>query len=239
MAELPVESQHDSCRAQEFALGQRQGQKGFSKVEKYYNNEKGIALVTALLLTLIGLAIILAAVYFVTQGTKGSGFQKRYATALEASNGGVEIITKEIIPKTIGGTPLSALGNYNNMLSENAPTAAEDSCFTVKLTTATSSWSTACNVNNSSLDPTVSPDMTLTLNGVAPQPNYVVFTKIVDTIPGNTDTSGISLQGSGVVQGSAGIITPQHFPYIYRIEVQGQRQTNPDEKANLSAVYAY
>ncbi|MGD0282732.1 MAG: hypothetical protein ABSB95_10255 [Dissulfurispiraceae bacterium] len=197
-----------------------------------HKNQKGIALVTALLLTLIGLAIILAAVYFVTQGTKMSGFQKKYATALEASHGGVEIITKEIIPKTIGGTALSSLGTFSSMLSENTT----DACFTAKLTTATNSWGASC---SSTLDPTNNPDITLTLNGVGSQPNLTVYAKIVDTVPGNSDTSGISLLGAGVVQSQSGIIAPQHFPYIYRVEVQGQRQTNPDEKANLSATYAY
>lgn len=200
-------------------------------MKNYCDNEKGIALVTALLLTLIGLAIILAAVYFVMQGTKASGFQKRYATAFEASNGGVEIMTKEIITKTIGGTVLSSLGTYGGVLAANVT----DACFTTKMTTATNSWG-AC---NSSLDPTASPDITLTLNGTGGSANFVVYTKVVDTVVGNTDTSGISLQGAGVVQSSAGIITPQHFPYIYRVEVQAQRQTNPDEKSDLSALYAY
>jgi len=198
-----------------------------------HKNEKGIALVTALLLTLIGLAIILAAVYFVIQGTKMSGFQKKYATALEASHGGVEIVTNEIIPKTIGGTALSSLGNYSNMLYANP---ANDSCFTAKLTTATNLWNPSC---SSTLNAYPNPDITLTLNGVPPQPNLTVYVKIVDTVPGNTDTSGISLLGGGVVDAQSGIITPQHFPYMYRVEVQGQRQTNPDEKANLSVVYAY
>ncbi len=201
-----------------------------------YNNEKGIALVTALLLTLISLAIILAAVYFLTQGTKMSGFQKKYATALEASYGGVQIITNDIIPKTIGGANLSFL-KISGMLVPNVT----DQCFSAKLTSATNSWVTsgACSNASTSLSAANSPDITLTLQGVGSQPNLQVSIKIVDTVPGNTDTSGISLLGSGVVGAQSGIITPQHNPYIYRVEVQGQRQTNPDEKANLSAIYAY
>ena len=212
-------------------------EEGYFQVRRYYGGEKGIALVTALLLTLIGLAIILAAIYFVMQGTKVSGFQKRYATALEASNGGVEIMTKEIIGKTIGGAGLSTLGTYGGMLLASV----NDTCFTAKMTTATNSWSASAACNNVSLsfDPTVSPDITLTLNGAGGSANFSVYTKVVDTVIGNSETSGIALQGAGVVQSSSGIITPQHFPYIYRVEVQGQRQTNPDEKANLSAVYAY
>jgi hypothetical protein len=202
-----------------------------------YNNEKGIALVTALLLTLIGLAIILAAIYFVTQGTKMSGLQKRYATALEASHGGLEIITQNIIPKTIGGTNLSSLAITGVL---NA--AVADTCFSAKLTQPASNWyppTGTCNIASNNLNPLNSPDIQLTLNGVVNSANLLVSVKIVDTEPGNTDTSGISLLGSGVVGAQSGIITPQHIPYLYRVEVEGQRQTNPDEKASLSAVYAY
>jgi len=202
-------------------------------------NEKGIALVTALLLTLIGLAIILAAVYFVTQGTKMSGFQKKYATALEASHGGLEIMTQNIIPKTIGGTNLTSLAIAGVLAAGPNMT---NQCFTTKLTQPASNWfapTGPCISASNNLNPLNNPDMTLTLNGVGSQPNLQVSIKIVDTVPGNTDTSGISLLGSGVVGSQSGIITPQHIPYMYRVEVQGQRQTNPDEKANLSAVYAY
>jgi hypothetical protein len=199
-------------------------------------DERGIALVTALLLTLIGLAIILAALYFVTQGTMMSGLQKRYATALEASHGGLEILTQNIIPKTIGGTYLSSLA-----ISGVLNAGVSDTCFNAKLTTATNSWfsSGSCNSAGNDLNPLNFPDITLTLNGGVNQSNLLVSIKIVDTQPGNTDTSGISLLGSGVVGSQSGIITPQHVPYMYRLEVEGQRQTDPDEKANLSAVYAY
>ncbi len=205
-----------------------------------YKNEKGIALVTALLLTLIGLAIILAAIYFVTQGTKMSGLQKRYATALEASHGGLDIITQNIISKTIGGTtPLSSL-TVPGVL--DAGTNMTNLCFTTKLTQPVSNWfapTGPCISASNSPDPTDNPDITLTLNGGVNQSKLKVSIKIVDTQPGNTDTSGISLLGAGVVGSQSGIITPQHIPYMYRVEVEGQRQTNPDEKASLSAVYAY
>lgn len=205
----------------------------------HYKNEEGIALVTALLLTLISLAIILGAIYLVTQGTKMSGLQKRYATALEASHGGVEIITQNIIPKTIGGavglSSLAIAGIVNP--NPNVP----DSCFQTKLTQPAGNWVSvgSCPAASSSIDPTNTWDVQLTLNGGANQSSLLVSVKIVDTQPGNTDTSGISLLGSGVVGSQSGIITPQHVPYMYRIEVESQRSTNPDEKANLSAVYAY
>ena len=60
------------------------------------SNERGVALVTALLLTLISLAIVLSALYFVTQQTQLSGASKRYKNVLDATHGGVEVYTKEI-----------------------------------------------------------------------------------------------------------------------------------------------
>src|SRR5208337_63191 len=88
----------------------------------YIKNQKGVALITSLLLTLIILGIIMLAIYFVTRGTVLSGFEKRYATTRDASEGGIEIITKDIIPQTINGTLslsslLKANNSYGNMVS--------------------------------------------------------------------------------------------------------------------------
>jgi hypothetical protein len=118
--------------------------------------------------------------------------------------------------------------------------AAISACFTTKLTNITTNWG-GCSF---SLDPTQTPDITFTLAAAGGTP-YNVVAKIVDTTAGNTDTSGINLIGFGVVEGGGGssIITPQQRPYMYRIEVQGQRQgtttTDTTERANLSLLYAY
>ena len=52
---------------------------------KSLQNERGIALITSLLLTLISLAIVLAVLYLITQGIQVSGSSKRYTNAREAS----------------------------------------------------------------------------------------------------------------------------------------------------------
>ena len=59
-------------------------------------NEKGLALVMVLILSLIALTIISTLIFMVTQGTKVSGFYKRYATSLDAGYGGAEIATSLI-----------------------------------------------------------------------------------------------------------------------------------------------
>jgi hypothetical protein len=56
-------------------------------------------------------------------------------------------------------------------------------------------------------------------------------------IAGNSDTSTILLEGGG--SGEGGGVTVPHYPYVYRIEVQGEKQQNPLEKAKVSVMYAY
>lgn len=205
-------------------------------IMKRIKNEKGIALVTALLLTLIGLAIILAAIYMVTRGITISGLEKRYQTALEASHGGAEIIAKEFIPNVMGSSLSGFVNSLTASYRDKINVLPSDACFSNKLRLVPTSW--GCS-DTSVTNLNTAYDIRFTFSGVAPQPNFYVYTKIVDTVPGNTSTSGIDLEGLGVVEAGSGIITPQHFPYMYRIEVQGERQTNPDERANLSVLYAY
>ncbi len=79
---------------------------------KRLNNERGVALVMALILTLIILAAVSALLYLVTQGTMMSGYQKRYQTALEAAKGGMELATKEIISRTIASAISGSIPRY-------------------------------------------------------------------------------------------------------------------------------
>jgi len=217
---------------------------------RYANNNKGIALITALMFTVISLLIIIVIIYIVTQGVVISGFQKRYETALDASHGGLEIVTKEFIPQIIrdasdpnGAVSSIALSNYvTNQLSGYTyyqamiTRQATDACFTDKLTKLTNNWNGACDKQVDNLRTAF--DVSFRLNGMAGRPNFVVYTKIVDTVPGNTSTSGIELEGDAVV-GTSAVLSPPHKPYQYRIEVRAEREANPDENSNLSALYLF
>lgn len=205
---------------------------------RFLRNEKGIALVTSLLLTLISLAIVMAVIYLVTQGVQVSASHKRYKNYLEASYGGVETFTKIIIPaafqSTAGAPDLTALliGSLSGSAFSNY------NCFQDKLNKERTDWG-SCSANALTLDPSNTPDITFTLQGPPLQPNYTVFAKIVDTNPGNSDTSGEDLEaGSGVAYTGSGV-SPMHIPATYRIEVQGQKQTNTRERARLTVLYAY
>jgi len=207
---------------------------------RYLKNKDGVALMMALILSVIALAIVSALLYFVVQSTEISGFQKRYRTAHEAAKGSIELITKEIISGTIGGDPLSSLGSYGGLVKIDP---GRDNCFRSKLTTPVQNWDCKCKDCEQSLDPDdlrKVPDVTFSLPAVPPQPNFAVYGKIVDTVPGNTDTSGLELDADISVVGSgSGLITPMHYPYMYRIEVLSERETNPDERAQFSVLYAY
>lgn len=203
---------------------------------KTITNERGIALITALLLTLISLAIVMTVLYFIMQNMSTSAAHKRYKTALEASHGGAELFTKEIIPIVFSTATTSGL--VQTFSSINLQVPVSNACFQQKLNESTAKWD-KCSAASKTFDPKSAPDITFKLRGTETT-DFKVYTKLVDTTPGNSDLSGFELldSGAGVVGSSSGV-SPKHIPALYRIEVQGERETNPQEKAQLSVLYAY
>jgi hypothetical protein len=196
-------------------------------------NEEGVALVTSLMLTLISLTIVMALLLMVTQSIKFSGLNKRYKTALEASYGGAEVFTKDIFPYILRNTTDSNLGSNLASTFNNAAALLSGNCVQTKLTNSTASWG-AC---SSTPNPKQTPDVSFTMTAVSGNP-FVVYAKIVDTVKGNSDVSGLQLEGAGVAETNS-VLTPQSFPYVYRLELQGERQNNPTAQANIEVLYAY
>ncbi|MDK2792708.1 MAG: hypothetical protein PWQ25_1571 [Deferribacteres bacterium] len=62
-------------------------------------NKKGMALVTTLILSTIALLIVGTAYYLLSSGTKISGIQSRYTTALEAAKGASDYVINVILDK--------------------------------------------------------------------------------------------------------------------------------------------
>ena len=201
-------------------------------------NNKGFALVTSLMLTLISLTIVMALLYMITQSVKMAGQTKKYHTALEASYGGSEIMLKDVLPVVLqnlgsgytGSTLTTAVQNAFPGLNVQLPTSQQ--CLQTKLFQSPP-WVGCSNTSS----PKQSPDMTMDLQAATGSP-FTVYTKIVDTVPGNSDISGLQLEGSGVAESSS-LLRPQQIPYIYRIEIQGERKDNPTAQANLEVLYAY
>ena len=225
-------------------------------MKSVYDNEGGFALILALILSLVVLAVVSGLLYLITQGTAMSGYQKRYETALEGAKGGVDLVTKEIIPQAATAlTSASALSTLESTLTTTYgslqlqfPSSTTSSCLLAKLTTSTLTGSTdnwqaaGCTYDmeaNYLINPTtgaVVPDVQFVLQGPTAAQNFIVYAKIVDTVVGGT-YMGPDLLGAGVTE----LVSQpgQQAPNIYRIEVQAQRQQNPDEKSNLSVLYAY
>jgi hypothetical protein len=210
-------------------------------------DNKGIALITALLFMLISLAIIMALLTIVTQGTRVSGASKSYSTATEAGYGAVDMVSRDILPAILKGAfDATYKANMTTAVGLSFPL---ETCFNQKLGKPTALW-TACSGQSTSFDPTQSPDMVFNLKATNDPVGFKVVAKIADTRCGgdttagepcsNSDTTGVDYldAGSGVTS-SSGSVTPQHRPAYYRIEVQSERAVNPNEKSQLSVLYGY
>lgn len=205
---------------------------------KFISNEKGIALITALLFTLMSLAIIMAILYSVTQNIKRTASQKAYRNSVEASYGGAEIMLNEILPKLFNGTETTTqLATDFGTINMAFPGASAAACMAQKLAGA-SPWPSC--TNGTDMNPKHNADVTFDLTGTANQ-RYTIYSKIVDTVKGADylNPGGAPLLGGGVAESGGGSmgIPLQHF--VYRIEVTGEKKLNPAEQGNISVLYEY
>ena len=200
-------------------------------------SQGGAALITALMLTMLSLVIALALLSTVATETQVSASQKRYRSSLTAAQGGVELWTLEIMPRLFQGDTHSALESDYALIDLKLP---ENDCLLQKLDHPTANWS-KCSAAQASADPGQAPDVSFRLSGLPPARGFSVTTKIVDTVPGNSDRSGSELLDLGdSVAGKDEVIRPQHVPAMYNLSVQGMREeSGVREKARLSVLYAY
>lgn len=215
---------------------------------RHLNNEKGIALITALMLTMVSLVICLSLLYIITQSTKSTASKKVYSTAIAASYGGAEMI-KDVMPRLLNYTsgPMAIIkigesGELSGTSVAFSTVATDQKCLTDKLKKPTKDWSNACTADNKSPLATIKPDFTLTLNGptAGTGTGFKVAAKILNTVPGNSDPGSnpdIDL-ALGVVQ-TGGLVAPKHSPSFYTIEVSSEREVNAKERAEVSVLYAY
>ncbi len=211
-------------------------------------NENGIALVTALCFTLISLGIIMMLLYSVTQGIKTTTASKRYSNALEASYGTIELLQKDILPQIISLPAASIVTLANSQFSALSMAVPNSVCLEEKLKFST--WDAAkCSASTKTAVSTVSPDMTFNLKATNDVTGYTVYSKIVSTRCSgtatdpcsNSDTGSEAINGLAKPGGTTSTSTPSapSMPAYYRIELTGQRASNPHEKAELSILYAY
>ncbi|MBC7946796.1 MAG: hypothetical protein H7Y42_02870 [Chitinophagaceae bacterium] len=207
--------------------------------------------------TMLALVISMALLYMVTMGARTSGAMKRYKSVLDATYGGTDIITKDLIANALSFQNQSS--SFNSFLQGRmaglTPTFSD--CLQMRLETPRNAWTGAC----ASVDgnPRTAPDIVFPLNATAGS-TFNVYSKIVDTtewrftsfssnaagtpvaitqkIAGNSERSGNnSLSKGGTIMNQTP--TVPHYPYMYKIEIQGERQQSQVEKANISVLYAY
>jgi hypothetical protein len=199
---------------------------------KILRNNNGMALVMVLILSVICLAMSSGILYFVTQSTRISGSHKRYETANQAANGGSAVTFQ--LASSRGDED-----NFNHpskLALDNLTIPSSDvggvNCITEKLLKNTVDWDAVCN-SSLSIDKLNSNtyDMAFDLG------TYDVYSKVVDTVPGNTaiDTGLIK---NAVVKSDSGEVNVKHLPYIYTIEIQSS-QPNLNERAISSILYFY
>jgi hypothetical protein len=206
---------------------------------KYLKNEDGIALITALMFTLICLAMVMTLMYYVLTATKMSAAQKKYRNSLEASYGGAEFVTKSIIPRLFTNYSTGKISLAADFGDAATLGLVLGSDLQVKLANQRGLlWGSA----STTVDPKDSPDMIFTLKGQGTSGDFRVYSKIVDTVSGVglLDESGIDYLDAGIgVAGTSTSTQTPRTPNMYTIEVQGEAAVNPKEKAALSVLYAY
>lgn len=212
-------------------------------------DKTGVALMLVLMIVVISAGLLSAIMYYVLSGSEISGLQRKYETSKEASLGAIDIFTKELIPKVMQqpasglSAVAAALSQGTGIVNSVAADATQNPCFLSKLTTsplqATGTWAN-CSADDVNADPTVRPDITFKLRSASGSGlPFEVKTKIIDTIAGNSNISGISLTGAGVVESGFGTISTRHFPYFYTIEVEGKLENSTTERASFEILYAY
>lgn len=213
------------------------------KMSHYNEKNKGVALVSVLIVVSIAAGIFAAIMYYTLSSTEISGMQRKYQSSKEASIGAIEVMTKDILPRVITGSTLSGVVSGLAILPDIVPSvtanSARDVCFRTKLTSLTGSWpGGTCDSNP---DPTVNSDIVFNLKGVGGSSRpFVVSMKIIDTVPGNSDKSGTVLElASGTVDNASGMISVQHFPFLYTLMTDARPQNSTTERANIEVLYAY
>ncbi len=226
------------------------GEKTIVKSEKLetLSSERGIALITVLIFSAIALAVMAALIYMLMNRAEMSGMQKRYRTTLEAGLGGADLTYQIIaargddssISSTTSFSPLSGT-SFTVTSSCGLSTAAGCSVWgsftglATKMNVPTACWNSSCDYSTR-IDPSDSSTYDIAFEIEGTNAYYNVYSKIVDTVVGNSG-AGEDLSVKGVVDPRQATKTP--VPYMYTIEVDAQNAKNSNERSKLSILYQY
>ncbi len=186
-------------------------------MKKY--DQKGIALITVLVVAAIVMALSGLAYQFLIKGTIISGINLRYKEAGSSLVAGAQY-TKWVIKR------YRETGSVPTPLPFGASTS-NNSCLSIKLNNTINNWGNC----PKTADPINSYDIKLSLG------NYTVYVEIVNTlIKGNTKTKVAELI-AGAVSTVTTVITPPVAPYLYRIELIAVKLN--DVQSKVSALFGY
>jgi Tfp pilus assembly protein PilX len=201
-------------------------------------NQKGIALIVALIIAFIILALGGMALYVSMQSTKISGGFKQYRSSIEAASGAFNE-TNRILEGIKSGTTVS----LPNTLIDN-----KTSCLYYKLNNPTTSW-TNDDLSNDNCFSTTDKAKSTNIDDIKNYydlkyslGNYIVYIKVSGTAEGNTSSSSNNgLTAGGVTSNKQGtnIVHPPTIPYLYRIEIVSESKLNSNDKAHISLLYGY
>ncbi|MGA2401615.1 MAG: hypothetical protein ABSG91_07890 [Syntrophobacteraceae bacterium] len=196
------------------------------------SNQKGIALVTTLMLLVLGFAVVAILFRLTTQETKLARLEQGYTTALDAAKAGADLFI--YMAQNCAQSPTHSCGNPP-LVAGVAGTPFGTSylggqCLQIKLFNATSTWSTTAGwstapgcpsqANATNSDPTIY-DITFTLsNGATP---YKVYVKVIDTWA--TQKTGSTPCNNGC--------------YYYTVLTRAQAPGGSGPHADIQFVYRY
>ncbi len=203
---------------------------------KLFRSQDGVALMMTLIVSAIALSVMASLMYIMVSGTRISGLNKRFTTALEAGRGGQAVVLEYV------GTRGRPDADFMNAISFDS-SGTSDTCLDDKLNKATVDWDATCDailtINTGDSD---TYDFKFELAA------YTIYSKIVNTIEVNTSaggkaqkwvTTGVVTAGGGGA-GGGGTIEVVPVPYLYTIELDARKGTRADaEKAKLSVLYQY
>jgi hypothetical protein len=151
-----------------------------AKMINTIQNQKGIALIATTMLVVLGCAIVAIMLRLAARETKLANLEQGYTTALDASKAGADLFMY-MVQNQAHNPPVPSGSGTNTPFGTSLN---QGRCFQIKMGNSTSSWSGAAGwntapacpsqANATSTDPTVTPDITLTLS------NYTVNVKVID-----------------------------------------------------------
>lgn len=212
---------------------------------KPFLDERGFALVTALVLSAVGMLITITLLLMVNTGTWFSGSQARYQQKLSSAYGGIRFFAREIMERCLQGTTLTTLLSSDDTYDPQNSGALKVSAATTSSKFKTKLETTGTVKDGYDEDATISTndtvDLTMTLSFPS-TPDLNVESGILSTSLGNSSANSTTnnLQGGGVVNSTSNTITPQQIPYIYEIDTRTTNSVSSNkETAELSSIYIY